>query len=76
MEKNLKITYKKLKDNQKNKLKKAGFFVYEIRHGDDGEPATVEKNVFVNFYGTLLSPKEIRLEDGFAFYDEVIGGVL
>lgn len=39
----------------------SNLFYYEIRHSDDGwEPATIEKNVWVNHFGTLVSNKEIE----------------
>ena len=29
-----------------------------IRHDDTGEPATIEKHVFVDFYGVFVVPKD------------------
>lgn len=36
---------------------------YDVRHTEEdwGEPATVEKNVIVNFFGTLLVERELKL---------------
>jgi hypothetical protein len=31
-----------------------GLYAYDIRHGDDGEAATVEKSVSVNHMGTVI----------------------
>lgn len=38
-------------------------YYYEIRHKDNdiSAPATIEENVVVNFYGTLVSPVRIKL---------------
>lgn len=38
-------------------------YYYEIRHKDNNlsVPATIEDNVIVNFYGTLVSPVRIKL---------------
>lgn len=43
-----------------------GVYHYDIRHDDDGvgEPCTIEKRVFVNRLGTLLTIGEIDLGDG------------
>jgi hypothetical protein len=40
-----------------------GYFVYDLRHNDEdwGEVATIEKNVLVNHYGTVITPFEIKL---------------
>ena len=36
-------------------------FYYEIRHGDDWDhPETLERSVFVNFWGTLTSTVNLR----------------
>lgn len=37
-------------------------FFYDIRHSDDDgfEPATIEKNVFVNHLGTLITTEPIK----------------
>ncbi|OHD19675.1 MAG: hypothetical protein A2086_01735 [Spirochaetes bacterium GWD1_27_9] len=39
---------------------------YDIRHDDANWslPLTLEKRVKVNYYGTILSPSEISLENG------------
>ncbi|HVN96507.1 MAG TPA: LPD28 domain-containing protein [Syntrophorhabdaceae bacterium] len=57
---------------------------YAIRHGDDGEPATVEPYVFVNFFGYVylkepltfppglcLDIKEFWYPDDASVYEEV-----
>ena len=41
-----------------------GLFVYDIRHGDNGNPATLEKNVLVNHYGTVILNRPIALTRG------------
>mgnify|MGYP007016068226 CR=1 FL=1 len=33
-----------------------GYYVFDIRHDESGEPCTIEKQVFANYYGTILSP--------------------
>lgn len=39
-----------------------GLYLYNLRHGDDwGIPCTLEKRVVVNFYGSLVSDKELEL---------------
>lgn len=38
-----------------------GLHAYDIRHGDDGDPSTLEKNVCVNFYGTVVTSEPIAL---------------
>ncbi len=41
-----------------------GLFYYDIRHGDDwGDPVTVEKTVFVNFFGTVVTAAPLELND-------------
>ena len=38
-------------------------FYYEMRHGDsESKLCTVEKDVFVNFYGTFVAKQEIPLD--------------
>jgi FKBP-type peptidyl-prolyl cis-trans isomerase len=71
-----KIIMKRLSQKEKETFEKSGFYIYEIRYGDDGEPSTVEKRVFVNFFGTLLSSEEIKINGDFAFFNEVMGGEL
>lgn len=43
-----------------------GMYCYELRHGDDdGFPASIEKSVRVNFFGTVILMEELELgEDG------------
>lgn len=42
----------------------AGIYAYDLRHGDDdGIPCTLEKNVRVNYFGTVLSNKPFKLPD-------------
>lgn len=47
---------------------KKGFRIYEIRHSanDWSTPVTIEKKVYANFWGTLLSNKTLKEE----FYSE------
>ena len=42
-----------------------GLHHYEVRHSDyeDAEPVEIRDHVLVNFWGTLLSRKPIRLDD-------------
>lgn len=38
---------------------------YELRHGDDNSfPATLEERVTVNYFGTIILPEKLELEDG------------
>jgi hypothetical protein len=40
-------------------------YCYELRHGDDNSfPATLEKNVTVNYFGAIILPEELELEAG------------
>jgi hypothetical protein len=32
-------------------------FKYDLRHGDDGEPWSIERKVAVNYFGTILAPE-------------------
>jgi hypothetical protein len=32
-------------------------YIYDLREGDDGEPWSIEKNVVVNYFGTILAPE-------------------
>lgn len=43
-----------------------GFLYYDIRHSDEdwGNPATVEKSVFVNHFGFLVTREPLLLTDG------------
>ena len=38
-----------------------GYHAYDIRNGDDGEPETIEPNVTVNHYGTILTREKIGM---------------
>ena len=40
-----------------------GFFLYEIRHADDGTPSAVENNVFVDYYGAVILPDPLVLSE-------------
>jgi len=41
-----------------------GLFYYEVRHGDDwGRPLTIEKQVLVNFWGTVVATAPLELKD-------------
>lgn len=47
--------------------KENGFYIYELRTSDedDSMPYSIEKNVLVNFYGTIITPKKIEeVENG------------
>lgn len=41
----------------------AGFYMYEIRHSDDGSPISVEKSVWVDYFGAVLLTKPLHLND-------------
>ena len=41
-----------------------GWFCYDLRGNDAGDPATIERYVAVNHAGTILSPTEIPFEKG------------
>ena len=38
-----------------------GMYAYDLRHGDDGIPCTLEKHVVVNHFGTVLSTRPFSL---------------
>ena len=38
-------------------------YIFDIRHGDSGEPCTIEQTVTVNYFGSILSPVDF-LEGG------------
>jgi hypothetical protein len=39
-----------------------GYYAYDIRHCDEtGDPATIEKRVVANYFGTIITPHEIKL---------------
>lgn len=54
-----------------------GLHLYELRHGDDdwGDPVQVGKSVFVNHYGTILSPEPIKL-DMLVMLDAILNRVI
>jgi len=47
------------------KARDTKLFYYGIRHSDTnlGEPSTIETNVIVNHYGTLVTTKELDFGD-------------
>lgn len=47
-------------------------YAYEAMHDDEfnGEITCIAKNIHVNFLGTILTDKPIKLENGFRFIDE------
>lgn len=47
-------------------------YAYEAMHDDEfnGEITCIAKNIHVNFLGTILTDKPIKLENGFRFVDE------
>ena len=58
--------------NRKEDLE--GKYIYDIRHSDDdsGEPATIEFNVIVNWFGALIVDAPIKsLENGSKEYLEI-----
>lgn len=42
-----------------------GLYLYEVRHADEdwGEPVEIAEGILVNFFGTILSKKELPLEE-------------
>lgn len=56
---NIQVTRSRIADEERD----PALFYYETRHGDQvNRVCTVEKNVKVNFYGTVVAEKEIRLD--------------
>lgn len=41
-----------------------GFFVYDLRSGDDGDPVTVEPFVHLNHAGTVITAEALDFGDG------------
>ncbi|MFR9546476.1 MAG: LPD28 domain-containing protein [Rikenellaceae bacterium] len=41
-----------------------GYYAYDIRHDDEGEPSTIEQNVVCNNYGTILTKVQIEMTEG------------
>ena len=39
-------------------------FAYDMRHGDDGDPVTIEKYVLVNHYATAILNRPIAMTRG------------
>lgn len=50
-------------------------YCYTIRHDDDGRgiPVTLENNVIVNFYGTIITHKPIEFPNKEDLYIELAG---
>ena len=51
---------------------------YELRHSDDdwSRPATLEKSVIVDFFGTLISKEAIEVGDYIDLYEDGVFGEL
>ncbi|HOS60346.1 MAG TPA: hypothetical protein PK661_09640 [Syntrophorhabdaceae bacterium] len=45
-----------------------GYYIFDIRHDESGEPCTIEKNVWCNYFGTILSPVDF-LKNGEDYVD-------
>ncbi len=45
-----------------------GYHIFDIRHDESGEPCTIERQVWVNYFGTILSPVNF-LENGEDYVD-------
>ena len=37
-----------------------GLYAYDLRHGDNGDPCTIEKTVGVNYFGTVITKKPFK----------------
>ncbi len=49
-----------------------GYYTYDIRHDDEGEPETVEPNVMCNHYGSILVREQIPMtEDDYTPIDDI-----
>lgn len=63
MKQNRKIKYQFIKDRIPKEERKRNLFYYEVRSDDYlMRASTIERKVLVNFFGTLITNKEI-LED-------------
>lgn len=52
----------RLNREELNLAKENGFYVYDLRTSDmdDSMPYSIEKDVFVNYYGTIITPIKIE----------------
>jgi hypothetical protein len=41
-----------------------GFYAYDLRHGDSGDPLTVEPMVTVNHAGTVITAEPLEMPSG------------
>lgn len=56
----LKVTESRISEQERL----PGLFYYEVRHGDDwGRPLTIEKQVLINFWGTVVANAPLELKD-------------
>lgn len=55
------FTIDRIKDEEISEL---GLYKYEVMHDDKGNPAVLQENVLADFYGTILSDKDL-LAGGF-----------
>lgn len=39
-----------------------GLYTYALRHGDDGEPCTIERKVVVDYFGTIFVKEPFDFE--------------
>ena len=47
-----------------------GYFMYEIRHDDEGDPVQIGESILVDCFGTVITNEEISLDpDGFKDMD-------
>lgn len=66
-----KINYYITKKRVEKNLRKDNLFYYELRHYDKNVyKYVIEKNVLVNFYGTMVTDKEILNEREYIDYKD------
>lgn len=51
----------RIKHEDREKINALGYFVYDVRHNDDGEVDTIEHHVVVNHRGTLITDTELNI---------------
>lgn len=59
----MKYLIKDINKNEKDRLEKMGLYCYDLRESDMGdEVANIEKNVFINKVGNMITNEKIEFE--------------
>lgn len=71
MEQKNKVNYYVVKRKVDKEIRQDGLFYYDLRHYDKNvNKYVIEKNVFVNFYGTMITDKPILNGKDYLDYKE------